>query len=234
VAPSPIKNPEWIIGDTDALVQLVAADRLSPLKLLKSSYGIQTVITEPVEVELRRLMGTVRFRDAKHVLIRALSTGLLKTLDRSLLSSLVGSQAPSMFASIEREGEQLRRYGVGAGEAFSHAACMALGLPVLSNDTTAIRNLLSQHVPLQTPFLRSYDVLVFGVQIGNLSHNDCDATRQNLTKRGDGVHPCFRGRSFTDSLPYFYPRLIDGGQPIIGCNHPVEEHDGFRVAIVAK
>jgi hypothetical protein len=219
------ENPEWIIGDSDALVQLIVADALSPLKILKSSYGIQTVIPEPVEVELRRVIGSKRFQDMRHVLTKALDTGLLKTLDRSLLSTLVGNKAIEMFPALEKKGEQLRKLGIGPGEAYSHAASMALQLPIISNDGDAIRKLLGGDIHIQPHLLRSYDVLTFGVQIGNLSHNDCDGVRQDLNKRGDEVPVAFRKRSFTDSLPYFFSRLIDGSEPIIGSEMPIVRYD---------
>jgi hypothetical protein len=70
-------------------VQLIAADMLGPLKLLKTKYGIRTVITEPVEVELRHIMGNQKFRDMKHVLTKALGTNLITVLDESLLGTLI-------------------------------------------------------------------------------------------------------------------------------------------------
>ena len=135
-------NPEWILGDTDALLQLIAADRLGPLKRLRSDYGIQTVIAESVEVELRNIIRGLRFKDVQHILTKALDTKLLLVLDQSALQSLVGAHAHKIYQDIETEGLRLKSLGVGDGEAYTHAGSMRLKMPVLSNDRKAIKILL--------------------------------------------------------------------------------------------
>jgi hypothetical protein len=87
---------------------------------------------------------------------------------------------------------------------------------------------------LPGPFLRTFDVLVFGRQIAVLDDNDCDKARQELTKRNEGITSCFVGRSFADGLQNFNPRLIDGAAPIIGATHPMHPYDSRRLIVCAK
>jgi hypothetical protein len=206
---------------------------LGPLKLLKTKYGIRTVITEPVEVELRHIMGNLKFRDMKHVLTKALGTSLITVLDESLLGTLIDpAESPGRLRAIEDQGEAIHNLGVGIGESYSHSAAIELGQPILTNDKRAIRELLQLRVSLRRPFLRSFDILAFGAQVGHLSHADCDSARQSLVKRGDRVQACFMRRSFSDGLRLFYPRLVDGTISCIGSPVPIEEHDDQRLVIV--
>jgi hypothetical protein len=154
-------------------------------------------------------------------------------LDQSVVAEIVGvDKAPDALKRIEDSADELYRLGVGEGEAYSHAASMELTAPVLSNDKKAIKDLLNQQIPLLQPYhLRFYDLMVFAVQTGHLTHNNCDATRQSLTTRGENIEKCFMGRSFSDGLPNFYSRLACGNAPVIGSAVPVNKYDTARMVV---
>lgn len=232
--PGQPSKQDWILGDADAIIQLVACDKLSILKVLQSQYGISTVIPESVEMELRNLVKNRRFQDVHQRLTKAFNNGLLTVLEEATLSPLVGSNAHEAFERIDRLGEKFRRLGVGSGEAYAHAAGIELSLPVLSNDGKAINVLMANGATLPGPFLRTFDVLVFGRQIAVLSDHDCDAARQELARRNEGITSCFMGRSFTEGLQEFYPRLVDGAAPLIGATHPRHSYDSRRLIVRAK
>ena len=231
--PGPPKNPDWIIGDTDALIQLVACDMLGILRILKDRYGIRTLVPEPVEVELRNIGRNLKFRDTEHILTKGLTTGLLAILDEQSLRSVIGPTTSKIFEDIDRKGASFKRMGVGNGEAYAHAASAELNVPVLTNDGNAIRILRGKGATLPGPFLRSFDAIVFGRQIGHLTDRDCDSARQSLTKRGESITPCFQISSFTDGLPDFYQRLVDRTAPVCGSMTPLLHYDRHRVIITA-
>jgi predicted nucleic acid-binding protein len=231
--PGKPSNPRWLICDTDSLLQLIAVDRLGPLKLLKSNYNVQAVITEAVETELRNMVTVPKFRDVKHILEKGLKSGLLPVLDESLLKSTHPKDAGAVLGRIDSRGEQFHRLGVGTGEAYTHAASVELNMPVLTNDRAALGVLERQGVVLQGTFLRSFDILVFGHQIGNLTDGDCDQARKSLAGRGEAVELCFSGCSFTAGLPKFYQRLIDGAIQPLGAAMPQKRYDRARLIIAA-
>jgi len=205
------------------------------LRTLKTNYDIQIVVAEPVEVELRLIIKRDKFKDAQNILTKGFSSGLLGVLDETRLSSLVGTtRAPTVLESIENRGESFRRLGVGNGEAFTHSASVELNMPVLSNDRQAIDLLTRNGIALPGPFLRAFDILVFGRQIGLLSDGECDEARQALAKRGENLDKCFTNCSFTNGLPHFYPRLLDRAFPLVGSQQPSKLYDRQQLIISAK
>jgi hypothetical protein len=229
LAPGAPRNPDLIVGDTDALIQLIACDTLGPLKILRGEYGIRTVVLEAVEIELRSLTRTQKFRDVEHILTKALNSKLLEILDENAAQSISGNAA--LLTEIDTLASDFQRLGVGRGEAYTHAAGKKLLAPILSNDSNAIKVLHANGVSLPGPFLRSFDVIVFGLQIGNLSTQDCDGARQSLVGRGEGVGSCFTGTSFEKGLPAFHQRLIDARLGAVGAASPQHPFDHNKIFI---
>jgi hypothetical protein len=225
------QNPDWILGDTDALIQLVACDKLSILRTLKTDYGISTVIPDAVEIELRNIAKNRKFQDVEHLLVKAFKVGLLTVLDEKNLATLVGAKAPEVLGRIEQRGDSFKRLGVGNGEAYAHAACIELNLPILTNDSMAIEILMANGSSPPGPYFRTFDVIVFGRQIDALTDNECDSARQSLANRNEAINRCFTGRSFADGLPEFYQRLIDSAAPILGSRYPQHRYDSKRLTI---
>ena len=172
-------NPELLVCDSDALVQLFIAEQLSPLKCLRDEFGIQPVVVEEVDVELRWMR---RYKDRfKYALERAYRSGILELLDRTAF------QARTSMAPLGASWENFQQLGmqyegrVHRGEAYTFAAALALGMPALSNDFSAIRTLQANLLSLPSPVLRTLDLIAFALQSGSLSmKNSRAAFRSDL------------------------------------------------------
>jgi hypothetical protein len=125
---------------------------------------------------------------------------------------------------MESEGERLY-LTVDRGEAFSHAASIVLGVPVATNDTSAVYQLLKSGESIPRPIIRFWDLVVLSYQVGSLDDTLCDRIRQILTKLGERIPPCFTGRSYLDGLPEFYPRLACASHQFVGAGQPQEKFD---------
>lgn len=183
------------------------ANEISPFKHLKDGYGIQSVISQEVDVELRWL-GKHKDRFAPQ-LDKALKSGVLRVLDPAHFQSLVSS-APTgaSWAGFQSLGAQYEGR-IHRGEAFTFAAAVTLGVPALSNDFNAIKTLESNFLALPSPVLRAFDLLAFCHQSGCLDLKACDEVRSALLKNGEGMPRAFMNASFQDGLRNFSPRLQD-------------------------
>jgi hypothetical protein len=198
-------NPALLLCDSDALIQFFIADETRPFRLLTENYGIQPVVVQEVDLELRWLG---RHRD-KFVpqLEKALKSNTLRILEPAYFQSLLGT-APvgASWAGFQNLGAQYEGY-IGRGEAYTFAAALTLGMPALSNDFSAIKTLEANFMSLPTPVLRGFDLLGFCFQTGDLEHKVCDAMRSELLKNGEGMPKPFMNASFQDGLNNFSPRL---------------------------
>ncbi len=196
-----------MICDSDALIQFFIANELRPLKDLKAFYGIQPVIVQEVDIELRWL-GHHKDRFVPQ-LDKAVKNGLIIRLDKALFQSLVSSAPPgASWSAFQSLGAQYLGY-VDKGEAYTHAAGLVLGMPTVSNDFRAIQLLQSQMMNLPAPVLRSFDLLAFALARGTLAIQDCENARSTLLASGEGVPNVFRHTSFEGGLPNFHCRLRD-------------------------
>src|SRR6266852_495688 len=174
-------NPSLMICDSDALIQFFIANELRPLKDLKSLYGIQPVIVQEVDIELR-WPGHHKDRFVPQ-LDKAVRSGLITRLDKALFQSLVSSAPPgASWSAFQSLGAQYLGY-VDKGEAYTHAAGLVLGMPTVSNDFRAIQLLQSQMMNLPAPVLRSFDLLAFALARGTLAIQDCENARSALLAR---------------------------------------------------
>ena len=221
--PGKPSNPDWIITDSDALLQILLTDQASLIRKLKNEYGIQFVIVEAVEAEVLKLTGDkFKFKDLRGAFDKTISTGIIKVLNEAYLVGTKGASGSSLFAQAEQLGSRLYNY-VHRGEAYSHAAAITLGIPILTHDVTAIYKLRDVGVPVPRLTFRVFDILAFGHQTGVLSHAECDRARDTLIEREEFVVECFAKASFAKGLPVFYPRLLDQAHPAIGCPTPVHK-----------
>jgi hypothetical protein len=204
-------NPAILPCDSDVLTQLFISQEIRPLKFLKASYGIQPVIVQEVDLELRWLK---KYKD-KFVpqLDKAIKSGVLRVLDQAHFQSLL-SDAPvgASWAGFQSLGAQYEGH-IHRGEAFTFAAGVTLNLPVVSNDFHAIKTLEANLLTLPTPVLRSFDLLTFSYQIGHLDLKTCENIRTELLKNGEGLPSAFMHSSFGDGAKNFRPRLHDGVAP---------------------
>ena len=120
---------------------------------LRSNFDIQPVVVQEVETELRWTKHH-RNRFEAH-LKKAISTGCLAICDVSFLQTHLGAPATATFSGIQTLGRANGRH-VGAGEAYTHAAALTLGVPALSNDFSAIRVLQHAGFQLPSPVLRFF------------------------------------------------------------------------------
>jgi len=203
-----VPNPPILPFDSDVLVQFFLARELRPLNILQKSYGIQPVIVTEVDLELRWL-GKYKARFAPD-LDKALKNQLLRVLDQPLFQSLLSSAPPgASWAAFQSLGSQHYRH-VQHGEAYTHAAGVTLGLPVVSNDYDAIQTLEAQSFALPSPVLRGFDILAFCHDTGAMTLRECDDVRQELRRHNEGIPKPFMNASFGDGLKSFSCRLRDG------------------------
>jgi hypothetical protein len=203
-------NPSLLICDSDVIVQLFLANEPRPLKALKSLYGVQPVIVQEVDLELRWLghYGN-RF---EYQLEKSLRAGLFSKLDKSRFQSFLSSALPgASWASFQSLGAQYMGF-VDKGEAYSHAAGVVLGMPVASDDYSAIQVLQYQMQNLPSPVLRSFDLLAFALEIGALSIQDCEKVRTCLMKERRWVPGVFNNVSFEVGMTRFQVRLRDSAK----------------------
>lgn len=198
-------NPALLPCDTDVLVQLFLADDLRPLQGLKRNFGVQPAITLEVDLELR-WVGKPKGRFVSQ-LDKALKHGTLTKLDPPLFQSLLGTATPgTSWSTYQSLGARFYGY-IGRGEAYTHAAAVSLGLPSASNDRRAIEVMKVQMLPLPSPVLRCFDLLVFAYFDGILSLKDCENIRTELLKKAEGIPGPFLHASFEDGAKNFSCRL---------------------------
>jgi len=229
VIPGKPANPLLIIFDTSVLLQLIVTDQLSLLRYLKSEYKVQPAIATAVEAEALQILTTIpRFMGRQEQLKKALSNSTIIRLDQPSLGELLGTGVDALLRQIDSEGLRLH-LRVDRGEAYTHAAAGVLGVPVATNDITAVSRLLRDGEDLPRPILRFWDFMVFGHQVAQLDGASCDKVRQKMATIGEGMPRCFTGRGFSVGLPEFYARLVDGQAPMIGALDPGGQLDQRQV-----
>lgn len=204
-------NPAILVCDSDALAQLFLSNEIRPLRHLQEAYGVQPVIVQEVDLELR-WVGKYKDRFVQP-LEKALRGRVLKILDPTLFQSLVGT-AP-VGASWENFQSLGAQYDgrIHRGEAYTFAAAITLEVPALSNDFSAIKTLEGNLLAVPRPVLRAFDLLAFCLNSGHLELKACESVRSELLKNGEGIPKPFAHASFEDGLNDFAPRLHDGPNP---------------------
>jgi hypothetical protein len=220
------QNPEVMLADTSALVQLFLSDTIAPLKHLKTDYGIQVVVVEAVEAELLYLPSKYqKFSGIASPVKKAFGSHVLEVLDLNYMVQRFGNVGSSLFTQADQQGKALAAY-VDRGEAYTHAAADVLGrAPTITNDMAAVWGLTKRGIIPARPILRSFDILVFGLQTGILTLAQCDGARQSLRKVGEVINPAFHNCSFNDGLPNFFPRLLDSQSSMVGSNTQFDKFD---------
>src|SRR4029077_9089826 len=170
-------NPTLLFWDSDALIQFLLTNAVSPLRTLRTNYGIQSVIVPEVEIEL---LSSRRFAHLIPSLKKATGNKLIEVLDEPTYFRLLGDLAPlradavgTSYGDIQTLGRQYNQR-IDTGESYTFAAALTLHQPACSNDWSAIRTHLSASLPLPFSVQRAYDVLVFAHQIGLMPEKECD------------------------------------------------------------
>lgn len=205
-------NPALLFCDSDALTQCFLGNEIRPLRILKDVYGIQPVIVQEVELEMRWLR---KYRDRfVPQLEKALKANAIIVLDQVCFQTFLAT-APvgASWASFQSLGAQYEGH-VHRGEAYTFAGSVTLNMPAMSNDFSAIKTLEANLLSLPTPVLRVFDVFAFCLQNGLLLPKACEAFRSELLKNREGLPKAFMNSSFEDGLKNFAVRLRDGDDPI--------------------
>lgn len=191
--------------DSDALLQILLAGPQQIFSILRSDFGVGSFMMSEVEVEVRsnrRLSGLVRPQ-----LDKSLKTHSLNILNSAHLDELCAAlPAPVSLANIRELGAEYALM-VGKGEAYSHAAGLMLGMPVVSNDMNAIRTLEANGKTLPPTILRSYDLLGFLYVEGYLAKLEAEQALKTLKARSEWMPDCLRHASFEDGIRQFNIRL---------------------------
>ena len=198
--------------DTDCLIQLFMVGRVSLLKWLKTRYGLASIVVPEVEIEV---LWHRKFSDQfEHDFKKSVSTGIITVFDYShpelhLASILTPPQAGAATRAILDTGRYYAKR-VGSGEAYSHAACIHLGMPLLSHDKSAIDTLSALSLDTAAPVLRVFDLIGHAYQHNNLAERDCDLIRQTLSKANEFLPRVFKKASFRDGFKNYDQRLLEG------------------------
>lgn len=209
-------RPAFVFCDTDATLQFLLVRQIRPFQVLHDRYGIQPIIVQEVELELgsHRRFG----RRIAPELKRALNNGLLKLLDKSILTSHFGGAtagalaADNAIGAIAKLGLEFDKF-VDAGEAFTLAAALTLGMPALSHDASAIAALERSGFDVPSPVLRAFDLVCLCYQMKEMTEAECDGFRKALAGEGEHLPQCFKNAAFGAGLTHFVPRLTDFKSP---------------------
>ena len=203
--------PLLLFCDTDCLIQIFIATQSSLLRWFKSRYGLQAVIVPEVESELA---WHGKFRDRFDPDLRkAVTSGLITVFDYSR-SEQLSPFFPALHAATAAARTITKTGGdyalkVGSGEAYSHAVCVHLGMPLLSHDRSAINTLRLNNLQTAAPVLRVFDLVALAYQQREMTAKACDAIRQALGRSREFLPRAFRHASFERGLSDFEARLCE-------------------------
>jgi hypothetical protein len=213
-APIAVENPNLLLIDADSLLQLLIAEKVRLLHSIKKRYRIQSAIVEAVEAEIRK---SKKFRSHyTKELQKAIDNGTTAILDSRTLPAYVATSPDAVFDAIQTNGFKNEQRGLDYGEAYTFAAGVALSVPVVTNDMSAIKTAQIRGIALPKFLLRTYDLFVLCHQFGELSENDCDEIRKLLANKNESLPGAFTKTSYSKGIPNFYPRLHDGSKPSLG------------------
>jgi len=125
-------SPPLLFCDSDCLIQIFMVNQVPLLKWLKTQYRVQPIIVPEIYSELS---WNGRFKDQfDRPLRKAVSAGVLSIFDyfrpEQMPKHLSAPQAAIMAKAITDTGREYNLI-VDLGEAYSHAACVHLGAPLL-------------------------------------------------------------------------------------------------------
>lgn len=197
--------------DTDCLIQLFLVRQVGLLKWLRTRYDLRSIVVPEVENEVvwHRKFADKFEPDFK----KAVAACVIAVFDYSqpevqLSSMFAPPQAAAAARAIQGTG---RGYAlrVGNGEAYSHAAGVHLGMPLLSHDKSAIDTLLTGRLQTAAPVLRVFDLICLAYRQNQIAEKQCDVIRQTLRQAGEFLPAAFRNASFVNGLRSYDQRLFE-------------------------
>lgn len=206
-------NPEYLLCDADALIQVFLTRQVQLLVALRTKYGVKAAIVPEVESEVRF---NQRYKNQyENSLLKQLSSGNVTVLDtdrsRHLLRDreLPEGEIPGFVERVRGRGLEYNKY-VHEGEAYSHAVATLLQLPLLSNDREALEALEHAGLPVSLPVLRFFDLIAFGVSESIITAEDGQRARSLLMgAKHEFLSYPFKEKkaSFSECLSKFSARL---------------------------
>ena len=188
-------NPEYLLCDSDLLIQVFLANQRRPLIHLREKYGVSPAIVPEVEIEVRN---NQRYKTRfEHALQGSLEREHLVVLDRSNLRSLIaarGGLPTEVGQRLQALLDRGQRYAslVGKGEAYSHAVGVDLKLPLGSHDLQAVQTLRDAGEPFARPLIGFCDLLALAFVDGAVSEEDCRRAIGTLAGKKESVPRALR------------------------------------------
>jgi hypothetical protein len=214
-APVPDTPPKFLVCDSDVLVQLFKSCDIHLLKWIRRRYGLQAIVTEAVDVELRWM--SKYGNQFEKPLAKALEANVIQLADSRWTEGVVQPSAAARVAFegyLTLGGSLAKR--VGTGEAFTHAMATTFDWVAVSNDQRAIEVLHAHGTALSEPVLRFFDLVCLAHQAGEFTEAACNQVCKDLHNRADFVQREFEHASFADGLKTFVPRVYDSTLPLVG------------------
>ena len=203
-------NPEFLLCDADALIQVFISRWVQLLVHLLQTYGVRPAVIPEVETEvsLHRKF-KARFGPA---LAAQIQRAHVTVLDRAKTRRLLVSRGRSP-AEIEEDFRSLatraRRYQerVDTGEAYSHAIAVELRLPLMSHDWRAVQTLQEAGEAVAVPVARLWDLAALAWDDQVLDEKDGERAIDHLQHEEEGVPRPFSIVKFRDAIKAFPSRL---------------------------
>jgi hypothetical protein len=197
--------------DTDCLIQLFLVKQVGLLRWLRTRYNLRSIVVPEVEHEVvwhRKFGDKYEMEFKKSVTAGAITVFNYSQPELHLSPMFAIPQAAAAAGSILRTGHDYA-LRVGKGEAYSHAACVHLGMPLLSHDKNAIDTLLACHLQTAAPVLRVFDLVSLAYRQNQLAEKQCDGIRQALSKEREFLPAVFKNASFVNGLRNYDQRLVE-------------------------
>lgn len=211
-------NPPVLPLDSDVLFQILFCGELSPLRILKSKYGIQPVVLPEVHLEFHRTFNHIS-KVAGPKFDKALNNNVIQLLDEDCFNKLAPTPRKTTYSEIISHSRQYLRAG-GPGEAQTHSAGRCMGIPTASHDMTAIKAIQNLSLDLPSPIFRLFDLVAVCSQTNSMGLKACEDIRDRLfatlkTPKKEWLPPEFERTSFAKGLQLFIPRLQCSSAPAL-------------------
>ena len=186
------KNPEALLCDSDALIQIFISRQTRILVHLVEAYDVQPTVVPEVETEVSR---NGRFgKRFEPTLIGAMGRGHIAPFDEADVRRLLTARewpGTALDEEINRLAERSTRYHrhVDRGEAYTHAAGAQLRLPAMSHDGRAIKVLEGIPEVMPAPVLRMWDLFALAYDDGIVTVADGEQAVGHLAGEHEYLPP---------------------------------------------
>jgi hypothetical protein len=207
-----VSNPEFLLCDTDALIQVFIGRQVRLLVHMIDVYGVMPAIVPEVESEISAHR---KFRNRfEPQLITQLAQQHIVVLEDAAIRQLLvqrGVPQPQIDQGLRRivtRSQQYHRH-VQTGEAYSHAAGVELRIPLMSHDWDAVRTLEQAGEPVAVPVLRLWDLFALALNDGVVTETEGDQATDHLEREDEFIPGALRKSAgpFAETIRRFDSRL---------------------------